>query len=238
MTSFGALNQHFPQFKNRLEGDSDTIRSQRGFLYGSDIPVNQNERVRTMTSMIDLLETPPSSNTANTNFNPSYGWMSSQILITSGRVTINSDSSNVHISSNKNLYFGAGENLAISTNKDLLVESRNIFLGRKAYELFNESDDKKKRENPPEPLILGEKLANLLNDLIDILSTMHFLNPVGTPTPMFDGQMVPTADAPNPALKRKSFSDIKDAIESIKSYYHFIEPNNEINKEIEIAKEQ
>jgi hypothetical protein len=238
MTSFGLLQHHFPMFSQRINRGSG-VADQAGFKFGSDTPVRGKDisvPVRTMQSLIHLLEQPPGSEQIPEV--TAYGWMKNQILISSDRVNINSDSNNINISSHQNLYLASGKNLAISTNEDMIIESRNIFLGKEAFNRFKETDEKKKRKKLPEPLILGQKLADLLNDLVDILSTMHFLNPVGTPTPMFDSTMTPTADSPNPALNRKSFSDIKAAIESIKSYYHFIEPNNEINKEVTIGKQQ
>jgi hypothetical protein len=84
--------------------------------------------------------------------------------------------------------------------------------------------------------VLGEALTELLNDLVDILQAMNFINPAGVATPLIDSAMAFVGQ--QPGAGRKSLKDIKDKIESIKSYYHYIEPNNEPNKEVIKAQEQ
>lgn len=148
-----------------------------------------------------------------------YNYNKNQILQTSDRITINAKKDNLFLSSIGNIHIGAGNNLTISVNKDLIIDSQNIYLG-KPYD-GNESFEM-------EPLVLGQELANILNDLITCLSTANFISPAGAPLPLIDS--TGTQIASMPGVGRKSLQTIQGEINNILSSYHFIEKNGQPNK--------
>ena len=148
-----------------------------------------------------------------------YGYNKNQILQTSDRITINAKKDHLFLSSIGNIHIGAGNNLTISVNNDLIIDSRNIYLG-KPYD-GNESFEM-------EPMVLGQELANVLNDLITCLSTAHFISPAGAPLPLIDQTQAPIATTPG--ANRKSLKTIQGEINKILSSYHFIEKNGQTNK--------
>ena len=91
-----------------------------------------------------------------------------------------------------------------------------------------------------EPMVLGEQLYTILNELVDCLSAACFMSPFGGPLPLIDKMSIPIATADNPGLPtggvdpllkvpatRKGLGTIKDKLESIKSKFHFLENNDE-----------
>tara|TARA_R100000008_G_scaffold2860_1_gene2163 strand:+ start:182 stop:1516 length:1335 start_codon:yes stop_codon:yes gene_type:complete len=98
-----------------------------------------------------------------------------QILFTSDRITFNVRSEtkgDFTVSSKRNISFGAGENVIINNPGYSLINSDNIYLGI-------ESKSKK------EPLVLGDELRKLLEDMAKILKNAHALVQ-GVPIPLVD----------------------------------------------------
>ena len=148
-----------------------------------------------------------------------YNYNKNQILQTSDRITINAKKDHLFLSSIGNIHIGAGNNLTISVNNDLIIDSRNIYLGKPTD--GNESFEM-------EPMVLGNKLATVLNDLITCLSTANFISPAGSPLPVIDSTGKPIATVPG--VNRKSLQTIQGEINNILSTYHFIEQNGQQNK--------
>jgi hypothetical protein len=98
-----------------------------------------------------------------------------QILFTSDRITFNvrgETKGDFTVSANRNISFGAGENVIINNPGYSLINSDNIYLGI-------ESKSKK------EPLVLGDELRKLLEDMVKILKNAHALVQ-GVPIPLVD----------------------------------------------------
>jgi len=84
-----------------------------------------------------------------------------QVFMSSDRIAINSKTESVFISAFQHVHIGAGRSLTISTNKEVIIDSSNVFLGEQAAEEF--------KNNEGQNLILGENLRGLLEHLVDTL---------------------------------------------------------------------
>ena len=111
----------------------------------------------------------------------------------------------IFISSLQDIHVGSGRHLTISTQEDVIIESRNIYLGKKAH------------ESPSEPLVLGQTLVDILGELIDILKEANSINLFGVLTPLADTKFVPLTTKLAP-LQMK----LKDMLSS----FHYIEKND------------
>tara|TARA_R100000008_G_scaffold48996_1_gene29194 strand:+ start:318 stop:1775 length:1458 start_codon:yes stop_codon:yes gene_type:complete len=242
MTTFGRIGEHFSSFKDVDEQQGSVQHI--GFQLGSDMTLagvpEQRPRYRTMGRLMDLLEIVNTTDRAGKSIEGGlmFGiYQDPNMLINSDRIVINSDTDNVVISSRKNLHMGASENLSISTEDDVVIESRNIFLGKEAYIRHNRTRTEDKSKMTEEPMVLGHQLTLLLEELITCLSYMSYINPTGAPslihgaTPSTPSVLDPETGGgiyktkPHPLAK--SLEDIKNMIKTIKSEYHFIEPNVE-----------
>ena len=206
ITKDGSIRQHF-------SGDSkikSTNIVSEPFTLSSDL-VSENTRL--IAGMVTAV------NGGSDATELIYSYNKNQILQTSDRITINAKKDHLFLSSIGNIHIGAGNNLTISVNNDLIIDSRNIYLG-KPYD-GNESFEM-------EPMVLGQELANVLNDLITCLSTAHFISPAGAPLPLIDQTQAPIATTPG--ANRKSLKTIQGEINKILSSYHFIEKNGQTNK--------
>jgi len=123
-----------------------------------------------------------------------YGYEKDQILISSDRITLNSKLDDIYISSNKDIHIGTKRHLSISTNRNLVIDSRRTYLG---------NPFKKNMDN----MVLGKKLKEALNGIIDLIKEITITTQLGPQSPM-----------PLP-----SESKVKSAIDKITSIKHFIE---------------
>ena len=128
-----------------------------------------------------------------------------QILFTSDRMTFNVRGENkgdFTVSSKRNISFGAGENVIINNPGYSLINSDNIYLGI-------ESKSKK------EPLVLGDELRKLLEDMAKILKNAHALVQ-GVPIPLVDKAgaflNLPTAKGATLENNLLSISEILDSL--------------------------
>ena len=164
------------------------------------------------------------------NFFYSIRYRNPQILLSSERITIDSKKDSMFLTSNNDILMGSGKNLLISTNQDLIIESRNIYLGKGAYTKIKEEDS----DNPAEPLVLGQQLVSLLSDLVSTLMETQCLTPAGSPVPVMDSTMAPIK---GDGAGRKGLETIKGELNKILSVYHYIESNGD-PKEIMVEKPQ
>ena len=214
ITQSGSIHQHFSGDMGVKEGELVPDL----FMLGSDrrdLPSGPSKRA--MSDLVSFV---------NDDRDPQkliYEYSSNQILQTSDRIIINSRKDNIFLSSFNNIHIGSGNNLTISINNDLIIESKNIYLGKDA----KVADEK-------EPMVLGQQLLNVLNDLITCLSTAHFISPAGAPLPLVDySGFVPIAESgglTKDGKNRKSLKSIQGELNSILSSYHFIEKNGQSNK--------
>ena len=173
MTSFGPLIWHFPYYRSKV-----SKHEQHGFYFASDI-VNSNERsIENNKRKIKSRQLNVTRGVINPDGSP---WENANVLINSENIYINSSKNDLYLSSHKDTHIGAGENLTITTHKDLLIESKKTYLGIDAFFIEKETDSKKRNDNPPQPMVLGQQLVDLLSDLIDTLANASYINAVGTP---------------------------------------------------------
>jgi|TARA_Y100000310_G_scaffold304448_1_gene343636 hypothetical protein len=88
-----------------------------------------------------------------------YSYSENQLFQRSHRIVIDSKTESIFVSSFQNIHIGAGGSLTISTNRETIIESENIFLGLKS-----------KEDEERQGIIIGENLRSLLEELVDILS--------------------------------------------------------------------
>jgi len=92
-----------------------------------------------------------------------------QIILNSGRLVFNSNSDHILLSSAKTISFNAVKGFNFDTDKNFIINSKQIKLGNK---------------DATEPLLLGNKTITLLQQiLISLQSLANALPTVGTPVP-------------------------------------------------------
>ena len=216
ITSNGTLQQHFGGY----EDDINEV-SVPGFQLASD---TVEENGRTIGSMIQLVN--PNNNSYPYLYEfgkpkESLGFSSAeslggsnQILFHSDRITINSKKEDIFISSFNDIHLGAGRNLTISTNEDLIIESRNIYLGSPT--------NREKRNEKMEPMVLGDQLIDILKKIINGIGNLTVPGP-------FAGPLSAPINSPTNTTYL-TFKGIAEELEIIKSQYHYIEPNDTTSK--------
>jgi hypothetical protein len=127
-----------------------------------------------------------------------------QIYIASDRIIFNARENNITLSAFKNIDIGAGNNLTINTNKFISIESSNIYLGKQA-------------QSQKEPLVLGEQLRLILEELVSILEQFKVSGTVGG----ISGPPAPDVISKIINLKNKLSSP------AFFSEYHYIEDNGQ-----------
>ena len=231
ITERGSLAQHFGGYTQPNSNAENAINGNLvipSFVLASDSVYNFK---RSMGELIKI-----SNGGQLTVQEAVYGYTGNQILFHSDRITINSKKDDLFLSSYKDIHIGSGRNLTISTNEDLIIESRNIYLGKASNYNLDQNPESSTygqfingESRAMEPMVLGQELLDVLNDLVDCLSTACYITPAGAPAPLIDGDPtgpIPIAKTDNPSLNRKSLSSIKDALGKIISNYHYIEPND------------
>jgi hypothetical protein len=127
-----------------------------------------------------------------------------QIYIASDRIIFNARENNLTLSAFNNIDFGAGNNITINTNKFVSIESSNIYLGKQAQE-------------EAEPLVLGEQLRLILEEIVNILEVFKVSGTVGG----ISGPPAPDVISKIINLKNKLSSP------AFFSEYHYIEENGQ-----------
>jgi hypothetical protein len=184
ITSFGTLQQHFE------DSDLDSTGTSIPFRLSSDGIEDNTKKIGDIYSYL------------NNNQNVQegiYNYNGNQILFQSDRITLNSKLDDIFVSSIKDIYIGAGENLSINSFKTLNILSNNINIGNPNSNM--------------ESMVLGDTLFEVLNSIIDFFTSSQ----INT------GQMGLQSFQMNPAFDLKKLSEIKDLVKKIKSTKHKIE---------------
>ncbi len=130
--------------------------------------------------------------------------ISNQIFMNSDKITINARQNNITLSSLVNTDIGAGNNLTINTKNYTSIESSNIYLGKQAQE-------------KKEPLVLGTKLKEVLDEMVGILETLKVTGCIaGISGPVDPGTTSKISQLKNKLSSPEFFSE-----------YHFIEDNGQ-----------
>ena len=236
----GSLYQHFQKYNTEVGTGEGIINTIRGLHLASDKIKDNNRNLQYSLHLTENL---------SEDFTPSqeiYLYNRPQILIDSHRITLNSKDSDMYLSANPKIHMAAKKDITITAGNDLIINSKYTYLGAPSkihhYNVgLDDGDENKNTDLPvPEPMILGEQLYTVLNELVDCLASACYVGPLGSPLPLVDPMMVQIANADNPKfeisgstdaagnpLGRRSLTSIKDKLESIKSIYHFIENNDE-----------
>ena len=178
-------------------------------------------------------------------FNYNFGKLddvnsSDQILITSDKITFDARSSlgDFTVSSNRNINFGAKKNFTLNNSGYSVINSGNIYLGEPA-------------KSKKEPVVLGDELRKMLEDITKILKNAHALVQ-GVPVPLTDALGAPLGTSKSVALESPilTLTEIVTQLESrteteddngninygkdgpnFLSHHHYIEQNNRSNNE-------
>ena len=157
-----------------------------------------------------------------------------QIIMFSDRITFDAQAGDFTLSSRKHINIGVGENFILNTKGYSVIQTKNIYIGKEA----------KKRE---QPMVLGEELRKMLEDIVNILSNAHALVQ-GVPVPLVDNVGAPLSANKIISGTTRSLEDILKDLQQeefnpqineenkpvgdrttggtpILSNHHFIEPN-------------
>ena len=128
-----------------------------------------------------------------------YNYDKNQILIQSHRITLNTKQDDIFISSKKDIHIGAGEEMTISSNNNVFFECTNFNIGHpdRAFEM--------------EPMVLGNTLKEVLNDIVALFSKIQVLTQLGPQN------ILPTTQV--------DIQSITNKIDTIVSEFHQIEGN-------------
>ena len=146
----------------------------------------------------------------DTDYEGNQLFMSSdRIVIDSRQGTSRNDRINgIVLSSFDNIEIGTAENLNIHTAKSTTIDSKNIYIGKKA------GPAEPGGAQQGEPLVLGEQLKELLEKMIDAIGNLAVSGTIG-------GMSGPTKSHPS----YKGLEAIKREFKDILSTKHFIENN-------------
>ena len=174
ITRKGTLAQHYGDYKKQIsvesvETEADAtfeIENVFGFTLASDYtPSNTEPPARLMGDLVSSINGGQSAQSLI------YDYDSNQILFSSDRLTLNSKLDDIFLSSNKDIHIGAKENVAISTAKDLIIESENTHLG---------DPNKKEMDN----MVLGSKVQEAFTAVIDMIKGLQVFTQAGNQSPL------------------------------------------------------
>ena len=154
ITSKGTLAQHFPF--HITDDDTPVL----GFTLASDTVDPNPNPIGTVQSFLNN-----NADIQTTIYGYGNNNNENQILLHSDRITLNSKRDDIFISSLKDIHIGSGENLTISTNKQLIISSTTTKLGKDAKE----------------PMVKGNELLTLIRKIVDILPLLIATPNVGGP---------------------------------------------------------
>jgi hypothetical protein len=204
ITKKGTLAQHLGGYSEVVgkvklpAGETELLTDTTEFTLSSDKIEENTHTIGNMVSSINNVKDP---------YPLIYGYDSNQILITTDRIIMNTRIDDIYLSSNKDIHIGTGRHLTISTNKNLVIESDKTYLG----------DPNKEDNKEMEPMIMGQTLLDILQELTAILKGAQFLCN-GAPLPLAD-------DTGAPGGVKLKITQIEQKLNTILSEYHFIEPN-------------
>jgi hypothetical protein len=199
ITSNGSLRQHFDTLVDEdgndvqfgLSSDSTDNTYPIGDIY-SDLNGNADSDDLIYNYSLSEEGTP---NLENQN----------QILFQSDRITINTKTDDIFLSSIKDTYIGSVRNIAISSGRELDLISSTVSIGN-PY-----------RGPEMQPMVLGQTLTEVLNEMLALIENLEiFTGQMGVQTPLM---------SPTSAVFKKKVTGISDKIKNITSKFHEIEGN-------------
>ena len=222
MTTHGTLKAHLGLQIHPAYPSETEEKTLADFTLASDMNIENKRKISNLVKFVNKVDdVKPLLSDYNRN----------QIYINSSRIIINSDgtidpSENIYnpnqidlvpgdliLSSYNDIHLGSGRNLTVSTNKDLIIESERTYFGK------NASMKNKNGELKGEPMVLGKQLVSVLKDFVKVLKQCKTITQVG-PQPLMDSANVPLSES------RILMKPLEDKIDTILSYFHFIESND------------
>ena len=135
----------------------------------------------------------------------------------------------IFISSGNRIHIGAKDDITITAKNDLIFNVKNTYLGAASTKR-----DEDGNLTDAEPMVLGNELVEVLDDLITCLSHAGFIGPFGGPVLPLMSVMsqlkIATDDDPgaeDEGEARLSLKTIRGKLNGIKSKFHYIENNEE-----------
>ena len=208
ITNRGSLNQHFGGYAKQLAPFSDAGNPESlqleivdGFRLASDyINVAKKEEPpkRLMGDLIKSVNNVDDVKTLIYDYGKDEE--QNQILASSDRITINSKSDDIYLSSHKDIHIGARKNLTVSTGEDFIVESERTFLGSPIINGTSREVDN---------MVLGKKLQSVLNSILDVFTKFEVMTQMG------NQKALPTI--------QPTLDSVSTEIDGILSTKHFID---------------
>ena len=189
MLNNGTIRQHFNQ-DAKIENDEVVVNPFQ--LAGDTVEESEGE--------------PPKRLIGGDNYN--YDYTDDQVLLNSKKITFNSKTENTTISSFQNTILGAGNELKIITNHSTTIESSNIYLGEQARV-------KKINNENPEPLVLGNQLKIILDEILNLIESLKMTG------------CVAGLSGPIDPVSLTTITEIRNNLNKLKSEYHYIEDNGQ-----------
>ena len=154
---------------------------------------------------------------------------SNQMILFSDRIIFDAKQWDLTFSAHRNINLGAGKNFTLTNKGFSVIESNNIYLGKKA-------------KGRKQPMVLGEELRKLLLDIMIVLQDSRALVQ-GVPIPLVRQDSSPMGGAPGTSIQNiidklqpRTYEkdengkniETKPKIDGspILSHYHYIEQNH------------
>lgn len=120
------------------------------------------------------------------NNNPPNEYTGNQIYIGSDRIILNSLKGDIVGFSPKSIMFSCEKNFVISSNSDINIKSKSISIDTNSISLGKNAD---------EPLVLGNKLIQVLQDLITQISSITVVTSTGPSSPPVNAGQISSISA-------------------------------------------
>ena len=135
------------------------------------------------------------------SYKPDFPYLGEQIIITSGRVILNSKDDSVFLFGKKAIGFSSAGTINFDSDDKVIMNAPQIYLGLEAKE----------------PLVKGQALESLLTDLLDSLEELgeKLMSAVDS-----NGVYITTITTSGRSLQR-SIKRVKSNLKSIKSTKNF-----------------
>ena len=134
-------------------------------------------------------------------YKPEFPYLGDQIIINSGRVTLNSKDDSVFLFGKKAIGFSSAGTINFDADDKIIINSPQIYLGLEAKE----------------PLVRGQALEDLLSDLLDSLNELGGKMRFAVDS---NGMFITSLTTSGRSLQR-SVSRVKSNLKSIKSTKNF-----------------
>ena len=136
------------------------------------------------------------------------GTDANQILINSDRITLNTKLNDIFISSKRDVHIGGGINLSLSSNNSMIFQTPEVNIGNP-------------NKSSMQPMVLGDALKNVLENILDLISKLEINTSLGPQTALISTGQVGFG---GPKLEKK-ITDITTQINNITSNFHKIQSN-------------